>query len=140
MPSRRILPTKTDDISVPVPHLQYTDRKDNATSHSPIDLLPHRRNSLVPPKEEHHIAYQPWLKNPEIFSHCQLAYDSDRLAALAGLITTKQMDEYKGVRNLFGLWERDLHVELCWVANIFAGTGVFKGLTFLQHLALPSWT
>lgn len=114
---------------------------DKVSHHSQIDLFPHRNSFPVPPKEEHHIVYQPWLKISEMFSRCQLTYDTDRLAAMVGLITRKQMDEYRGIKNLLGLWEHDLHIELAWVASTRDSTsGRFEGLKFLQHLALPSWT
>lgn len=114
---------------------------DKVSHHSQMDLFPHRNDFHVPPKEEHHIVYQPWLKISELFSRCQLTYDRDRLAAMAGLITRKQMDEYRGIKNLFGLWERDLHIELAWVASTRDNAGGrFEGLKFLQRLALPSWT
>ena len=71
---------------------------DKVSHHSPVDLFPHRSASHVPHKEERHIVYQPWLKLPETFSRCQLAYDSDELAELVGLITRKQMDNTKASR------------------------------------------
>lgn len=114
---------------------------DKVSNHSKIDLLPHEHGGLSYEKEEHHIVYHPWLKVPEIFSRCQLKYDTDRLAALAGLITRKKLNEYSGVRNLVGLWERDLHIELAWVASFqHPAEGAFIGLTYLQHIGLPSWT
>ncbi|KAJ5730254.1 extracellular lipase [Penicillium malachiteum] len=85
---------------------------------------------------------EPWLKICELFSRCELSYDVDRLAAIAGLVKKKQElrqasaaedGEQVNVQNFFGMWEEDLHNELCWVAADESKA------RYLHNLNLPSW-
>ncbi|KAJ5733421.1 extracellular lipase [Penicillium malachiteum] len=84
----------------------------------------------------------PWLKICELFSKCELSYDVDRLAAIAGLVKKKQelrqisaveSGEQVNIQNFFGMWEENLHSELCWVAADECKA------QYLHHLNLPSW-
>ncbi|KAJ5762977.1 heterokaryon incompatibility protein [Penicillium manginii] len=95
-------------------------------------------------RSESQIVLDPWLRVGEIFSRCQLTFDTDRLIAIAGLVKKKQElgqasdtdtedEEPLPNRNFLGLWQNTLHIELCWV-----GTGDSK-LQFLDALNLPSW-
>ncbi|KAJ6014991.1 extracellular lipase [Penicillium herquei] len=85
---------------------------------------------------------EPWLKICELFSRCELSYDGDRLAAIAGLIKKKQElrqasaaedGEQVNVQNFFGMWEDNLHNELCWMAADESKA------RYLHKLNLPSW-
>lgn len=124
-------------------HFTWLSCIDKLSQNSPIDLFTRRHDSrkkteVSLPKEEYHIVSYPWLKVPEIFSRCQLTYQTDRLAAMAGLIHRKQAEEYRDVRNLLGLWENNLHVELAWVAALVSTK--FAGINHIRRLGLPSWT
>lgn len=124
-------------------HFTWLSVIDKISQSSQIDLFPDRHGiqrrddpHMPPsyPKEDYHLISDPWLRIPEIFSKCQLSHQTDRLAAIAGLVKRKQQSPYNGARNFLGLWEESLQVELGWVSC--------KGsqLKFLPQLGLPSWT
>ncbi|VUC32206.1 unnamed protein product [Clonostachys rosea] len=123
------------------------------TKHSQVDLFPERSSleagaghdqpggeiwreifNINKPDEQHDDA--PWLTIASIFSKCRLTYDSDRLAAIAGLVSKKQMHPQSpqlNGRNFCGLWEQTLQLDLAWISR--------KGehLEYLHKLNLPSW-
>ncbi|GAB1312711.1 Heterokaryon incompatibility domain-containing protein [Madurella fahalii] len=125
---------------------------DKASEFTPIELFPERRFNSVENfgqnvhggdiwwqrgtyrKSDNHVVTDPWLRICEIYSRCKLSYDTDKLAAMAGLVKKKQQLTHSGnTNNFLGLWEESLHVELAWVANKVAK------LKFLRSLNLPSW-
>ncbi|KAJ4397061.1 hypothetical protein N0V93_001285 [Gnomoniopsis smithogilvyi] len=90
-------------------------------------------------KPESQYIRRPWHNISESFSKCQLSFDTDRLAAIAGLVHRKCMDPksvHVNGRNLCGLWEKTLYVDLAWFCeNPKAGEadpGRIRGL--------PSWS
>ena len=77
-----------------------------------------------------------WLKVMEMYSKCKITYATDKLIAITGLVyykSTHSWSEYCGWRNILGLWEPTLHIDLLWVPN-------HSKLTFLGQLMLPTWT
>ncbi|KAJ5707264.1 extracellular lipase [Penicillium malachiteum] len=133
---------------------------DKTSQCSRAELFPERGFSsgrdVIPEGEDRNLWFQrrlyrradgqyvphPWLKICELFSKCELSYDVDRLAAIAGLVKKKQelrqisaAEDGKqfNVQNFFGMWEEDLHIELCWVAADESKA------QYLYHLNLPSW-
>ncbi|KAJ0420521.1 hypothetical protein BJY00DRAFT_284012 [Aspergillus carlsbadensis] len=134
---------------------------DKASTFTPVELFPERRfNSADRMREnfsaqdniwsqratlrraDNHYVADPWLRICERFSESRLTFDTDRLAAIAGLVKKKQelarsesanATATATANNFLGLWEESLHVELAWVAR---GDGKLK---FLRSLGLPSW-
>ncbi|KAI0455754.1 HET-domain-containing protein [Xylaria acuta] len=89
------------------------------------------------PQEVYHIARDPWLNIVETYSRCHLSYQTDRLAAITGLVNAKQRgsnSDLENTRNLLGLRENTLHIDLAWLAD---KRSILK---FLSELGLPSWT
>ncbi|CAG9949517.1 unnamed protein product [Clonostachys rosea f. rosea IK726] len=95
--------------------------------HSQVDLFPERSSFEADggldgeiwrqvfnnnkPDEQHDDS--PWLTIAANFSKCQLTFDSDRLAAIAGLVNKKKMHPQSpqlNGRNFCGLWEQTLHM------------------------------
>ena len=126
---------------------------DKSSVLSPINLFPARsfttdhRNSdfdfdrlwwmrsLYCASETHHVP-DPWLRICEKYSRCSLSVATDRLAAFAGLVKRYPSDKPSmdpNERNLLGLWESNLHIELLWYATTRAK------LKYRQDLNLPSW-
>ncbi|KAL4750531.1 hypothetical protein BDW72DRAFT_193749 [Aspergillus terricola var. indicus] len=123
---------------------------DKTSWFTPIELFPERYNSIehlwentttrniwsqrVGHEADNHFVPDPWLRVCEVFSKCRFTFNTDKLAAVAGLVKKKQEFCRSGSANYyFGLWEESLHVELAWVAPRKAK---FK---FLRSLCLPSW-
>ncbi|KAI9164071.1 hypothetical protein HJFPF1_05707 [Paramyrothecium foliicola] len=123
------------------------------TKRSQIDLFPERAPSitdrleqpsnnillsaLASRKPDEQYDDTPWLTIATIFSQCQLTYETDRLAAIAGLVNKKQnnlQNAQATSRNFCGLWERDLQLELAWISC------KGKHLHYLHQLNLPSWS
>ncbi|CAG9937547.1 unnamed protein product [Clonostachys rosea f. rosea IK726] len=120
------------------------------TRHSQVDLFPERSSFEADggldgeiwrqvfnnnkPDEQHDDS--PWLTIAANFSKCQLTFDSDRLAAIAGLVNKKKMHPQSpqlNGRNFCGLWEQTLHMDLAWISR----RG--ESLEYLHKLNLPSW-
>ena len=77
-----------------------------------------------------------WLRICEKYSRCSLSVATDRLAAFAGLVKRYPSDKPSmdpNERNLLGLWESNLRIELLWYATTRAK------LKYRQDLNLPSW-
>ena len=94
------------------------------------------QRSMYSKPESQRIAH-PWLRICEKFSKCLLTYQTDRLAALSGLVERVGMlrfNEPEIKRNFLGLWEDDLHQQLAWISP--RGTK----MRLLHDLQLPSWT
>ncbi|KAI0976488.1 hypothetical protein F4678DRAFT_456809 [Xylaria arbuscula] len=89
------------------------------------------------PKEQHHISRDPWLTIVETYSPCYMTYQTDRIAVISGLVTAKRIsfnNSLGSTRNVLGLWESTLHIDLAWLA---ASRLIPK---FLAEICLPSWT
>lgn len=83
---------------------------------------------------------RPWHNISESYSSCQLSFDSDRLAAIAGVIQRKCMDPksiHADGRNLCGLWEKTLHLDLAWFCK---GGNEAASPRRIRDLGLPSWS
>lgn len=92
--------------------------------------------------ESQHIR-RPWHNISESFSKCQLSFDTDRLAAIAGLVQRKCMDPasvHANGRNLCGLWEKTLHLDLAWLCNTREAGEEETVPGRVHNLGLPSWS
>lgn len=127
------------------------------SSHAQVNLFPERSSvrkgdqfpdprdndwhrGLYWKPESQHIR-GPWHNISESFSKCQLSFDTDRLAAIAGLVRRKCLDP-KSVhvdgRNLCGLWENTLYLDLAWLSSCNAGEETASRR--IRSLGLPSWS
>lgn len=90
-------------------------------------------------KPESELIKRPWHNISQRFNECQLSFDSDRLAAIAGLVHRKCVDPksaHVDGRNFCGLWEKTLHVDLAW----FSKAGQVAPSRRILDLGLPSWS
>jgi Heterokaryon incompatibility protein (HET) len=76
-----------------------------------------------------------WYKLIETYSTCALTFDTDRLAAIAGIAQFVNSYQFAGAY-LFGLWSKSLHQGLLWVAADDSPEEV----CYVSELAPPSWS
>src|SRR5436190_1450354 len=65
-----------------------------------------------------------WAGIDSDYSHRKLTYSKDTLAALSGIAGF--MDAYSPGRYLAGIWEKDLHFQLCWTSILDEGYPCFR--------------
>lgn len=74
-----------------------------------------------------------WYRNVQEYSRLQLTYESDKMAALAGL--TQRMESLRpGDRYMLGLWERSLLLDLLWMVWPSPTPGISRIAGY------PSWS
>ncbi len=121
-----------------------------------IELFPERNfcapDNLTKNIEEHNVWFQrsmyqktesqgvvdPWLRICETFNDCEMTHQTDRLAAMAGLVQRKQFERERDGRcsvNFLGIWKDTLHVELAWCSTAWSKPQVQQK----SDLNLPSW-
>lgn len=95
------------------------------------------RNLYWKPKSQH--IRRPWHNISRQFNECQLSFDTDRLAAIAGLVHHKSANPksfHADGRNLCGLWEMTLCLDLAWFCRAKQEAVSWRVL----NLGLPSWS
>ena len=65
-----------------------------------------------------------WGEIVSNYSYRKLTFVEDTLTALSGIAGF--MDAYSPGRYLAGLWEKDLHYQLCWTSNLDEGYHCFR--------------
>lgn len=65
-----------------------------------------------------------WGEIVSDYSYRKLTFVKDTLTALSGIAGF--MDAYSPGRYLAGLWEKDLHYQLCWTSNLDEGHHCFR--------------
>lgn len=78
-----------------------------------------------------------WVHLVQEYSTTELTYDTDRMIAIAGLVSEVK-DRFDDVY-LAGMWREDLHKQLCWTAQ-FRRSPSAAGPSATKPYIAPSWS
>jgi hypothetical protein len=94
------------------------------------------RNQLLRCDQEEF--YGVWMDVIKSYSRAQLTFTKDKLIAISGLVSKRQVMHQSSDRNIAGMWEHHLPSSLVWIReDMFDGEYLPRRL---NNLYIPSWS